>query len=253
MIDDLMSLWGKERNLVSSIRDYIKRNDPNCEIVYIPNLIPKKKVDYIFVAMEPSFGTWARTEFEAQKKIDAGFKNFIDSWDVMAFHYCASNYLSQSYYITDISKAAMKVKNADKYRDWIYQKWSVLLKEEIEIVGNKRCRLVPVGFKAKLFIKEVLPNYSILDDILHYSGTASRHRNRLPAIYPQEYIYYTERLNQKCLVNSANIIINDQNIPHSTLRGLKNGLLGKVPTITESRKKLMFTYYTMFNEIRTSM
>jgi hypothetical protein len=251
--NDLRGLWEKERSLVSSIKEVIKSDDPNCEIVYIPNLIPKSHVDFIFVAMEPSFGTWARTEIEAQGKIDAGFRNFIDSWDVMAFHYCISEYLSASYYITDISKAAMKVKNAEKYREWIYKQWADILKEEIELIASKRCKIIPVGHTANNFISERFSDYRILDSVLHYSWSASRHRNRVPTQDQRGYAEYKKHLNPNCLVENAGRIITQQKIPLSTLRGIRNGLQRKAPTVTESRKKLMFSYFTVFTRLKNKL
>ena len=65
---ELEELRLKEKALLESIRDRIKKLDPDCEIVYLPNLIPKEKVKYIFVAMEPSFGRWAKDEKDAEKR-----------------------------------------------------------------------------------------------------------------------------------------------------------------------------------------
>ncbi len=251
--NDLRKLREKERILVSSIKEVIKSDDPQCEIVYIPNLIPKSRVEFIFVAMEPSFGAWARTEMEAQRKVDAGFLNFIDSWDVMAFHYCISEYLSASYYITDISKAAMKVKNAERYREWIYEQWADLLKEEMEIVASDRSKIIPVGHTANDFISGRFNDYPILESVLHYSWNASRHRNRVPKQDPSGYAEYGKFLNPNCLAENADRIITEQKIPLSTLRGIRNGLQRKASTITESRKKLMFAYFKLFTRLKNDL
>ena len=250
MENDLKLLREKEKKLVSSIKECIKKKDPKCEIVYLPNLTPKNRVDFIFVAMEPSFGTWAKTENEAQNKIDSGFRNFIDSWDVMAFHYCISSYLSTSYYITDISKAAMKVKNANKNRDWIFLKWKNLLVEEIDIIASNKCKLIPVGHKANDYISEHFSNYSVLDRILHYSCSAAKHRKNIPEAHPKYYCEYKNRLDQASFLQNVKNIIREHGIPGSTLKGIKKGLERNEPRITESRKQLMFSYYNVFNHYR---
>ncbi len=244
--NDIKLLREKEKELVSSIKDSIKSKDPNCDIVYLPNLTPKSHVDFIFVAMEPSFGAWANNEDEAQEKIDSGFRNFIDSWDVMAFHYCISNYLSKSYYITDISKAAMKVRDATINRDWIYIKWKDLLNEEIDIIASCNCKLIPVGDKANDFISEHLSKYRILNKILHYSVTAAKYRKNEPVAYPTHYVDFKNTINEKLFMMNVKNIIKEYEIPESTLKGIKKGLERNEPSLTESRKQLMFTYYNAF-------
>ena len=45
--------------------------------VYLPNLEPSGPVRYVFIAMEPSLGRWARSPQEARARVEAGFRNFI--------------------------------------------------------------------------------------------------------------------------------------------------------------------------------
>ncbi|MFA4864773.1 MAG: hypothetical protein WC605_13505 [Bacteroidales bacterium] len=85
----------KEIKLVKSIGDEIKKINPNFEIAYLPNLSPKEKVKYIFIAMEPSLRRWAKDEKEAKEMVEKGFRNFILSWDDFIFHFCITRYLSQ--------------------------------------------------------------------------------------------------------------------------------------------------------------
>ena len=45
--------------------------------VYLPNVEPPGRVAYVFIAMEPSLGRWARSPHEARAKVAAGFRNFV--------------------------------------------------------------------------------------------------------------------------------------------------------------------------------
>ena len=59
--------------------------------VFIPNPEPVSKVDYIFVAMEPSLGGWAKSKEEALEKVNRGFRNFLDGYETMILHFCIRN------------------------------------------------------------------------------------------------------------------------------------------------------------------
>ena len=48
--------------------------------------------------------------------INEGFRNFLWSIEDFLFHYSIYHYLSPNYYITDISKVAVKTKIANETR-----------------------------------------------------------------------------------------------------------------------------------------
>lgn len=245
--------------MVEAIRDEVKKFDATCEIVYLPNLMPLRPVKYVFIAMEPSFGRWARNEEDAKRRIREGFRNFILTWEDFILHYCIHTYLSPSYYVTDISQAAMKVKNADYWRDRIYPKWIDLLTEEIELVGQEACKLIFVGTKVETFLKPKqvygkLSNRDVVKTILHYSGQAGRQRKVLPYRYPEEFHDFkkNQTLSSKIILDFATMFLKENDIPVKTVRWILSKLKHSKTRLSESRKELMFTYYHEFRELATS-
>lgn len=246
----LKELSLREKALVKSIRDDIKKTDSSCEIVYLPNLTLRKKVEYIFITMEPSFDRWAKNEKDAKEKIDNGFRNFILSWDDFIFHYCITNYLSHSYFVTDISKAAMKVKNANRWRNKIYPKWKEPLKKEIEIVGQNDYKLIIVGKSAKKFIsKHKELNRKVLKTVLHFSGQAGKQRKKIPQKYPEDFKDFKKNLSSDVILDFAENFLKQNNIPTQIMEWVLKKLKNNKTKLSESRKELMFTYYRKFQEI----
>ena len=94
--------------------------------VYLPNPQPLAPVQYVLLCMEPSWDGWAKTLSveEARKKVHVkGFRNFlaVDPKDIglHILQFCAQHYLcrpGENYYLTDVSKGAMKGKQADHQR-----------------------------------------------------------------------------------------------------------------------------------------
>jgi hypothetical protein len=107
--------------------------------LYLPNIVLHSPADYVFICMEPSLGEWARNHSEAESRLEAGFRNFIDGYNTMILHFAVRNYLcknNQRYHITDLSKGAMLVRHADADRIERYKNWYPLLIEEIELVAS---------------------------------------------------------------------------------------------------------------------
>ena len=112
-----------------------KRNDE----IYLPNIVPHGPVDYIFICMEPSLGEWARSRDAAESQLKAGFRNFLDGFNTMILHYAIRNYLcknNQRYHITDLSKGAMLVRDADDNRITRYMNWYPLLLDSTVISSS---------------------------------------------------------------------------------------------------------------------
>ena len=67
--------------------------------IYLPNVEPSGPVDYVFIAMAPSLGHWARTPQEARAKVEAGFRNFVadEVGDVVLLHHAIRHYLCREY------------------------------------------------------------------------------------------------------------------------------------------------------------
>ena len=116
--------------------------------VFLPNPEPSRPVEYVFVCMEPSLGRWARSADEAKSKVEAGFQNFISSIEDFILHFCIQEYLcapTQRYYITDLSKGAMRVTQASVGRAERYDRWYGLLTEELDLVALPYARIITVG------------------------------------------------------------------------------------------------------------
>lgn len=250
--EQLEYLRYKEKRLVKSIRDEIKGIDSDCNIIYLPNLIPKKRLEYILIAMEPSFGRWAKDENEAEIKIKQGFRNFILSWDDFIFHYCIINYLSPSYYVTDISKAAMKVRDANRWRNEIYPKWIKLLKEEIRVIGKNDCKLIFVGRSVRKFLEIEMSDFNVVKTVLHYSGQAGKQRKKMSDKYPEDYINFIsiQNLSSQLIIDFAEKFLEENSIPSQMMKWILQRLKDNKSKLTESRKQLMFSYYQEFSEIR---
>src|SRR5712692_139045 len=124
--------------------------------VFLPNVEPEGPAHYVLIAMEPSLSGWAGSADEARSKVEAGFRNFLPSDDVSILHFCIRHYLwgpEERYHITDLSKGAMHVGNANQDRFERYDRWYGLLKEEINLVATPSTRFVAVGNVVHCYLK----------------------------------------------------------------------------------------------------
>lgn len=233
--EQIKKLQIEEKKLVEEIKKKFRLDK---KTIYLPNLIPNKKTDYIFIAMEPSL-KWAKNDVkEAEKWISSGFKNFIYSMEDFILRYSIQNYLkTTSYYITDISKAAMSVKLANENRKKIYHLWIDLLIEEIKIIANKNLKIIAIGNTAEYFInkylKQELKNPVIFDKILHYSPQASKFRKEAPPEFKKSFD-----------VNSFKSFINNFIDNMEMKKDLKDIIFKKLAKqeVTSNRMNLLFTY-----------
>ena len=51
----IVRLREEERNISKKVIRIIKNIHPQAEAIYIPNIEPNNKVNYLFITMEPSF------------------------------------------------------------------------------------------------------------------------------------------------------------------------------------------------------
>ena len=144
--------------------------------VYLPNVEPSGPVEYVFIAMEPSLGRWARSPQQAKAKVEAGFRNFVadEVGDVVLLHHAIRHYLgTESYHLTDFSKGAMLTAQAHSDRTERYDRWYRLLLAELELVGPE-AQIDAVGkVVAQRLRARGFPKFA---EILHYSGLAGRAR-----------------------------------------------------------------------------
>jgi len=227
----------------------IKNKYADYKAVYLPNIIPDCRAKYVFIAMEPSF-RWARgDESFAKKQIANGFKNFIYSAEDFCLHYAITKFLGNSYYITDISKAAMSTKNANKIRDEIYPDCIGLLKEEIREIGKHKCSVYFIGAKVEEWLLGEIDGRRIL----HYSSNACKKRNEKPKEFPKEYKEFSETLTEVEFLDFISWRLKsfrlDRNITGEIYRKFIQRANNRANSVlTDSRKKLIFTYYKEFQK-----
>lgn len=119
--------------------------------VFLPNPEPSGPADYVFICMEPSLGTWARTPDQAKARAGAGFRNFVSSAEDFILHFCIRPYLcapAERYHLTDLSKGAMLTGHASIGRNSRYDRWYGLLVEELDLVARPGAGIFAVGSHA---------------------------------------------------------------------------------------------------------
>ncbi len=244
----------KYQELESRFKHQVEKDNEFWESVYLPNaIIPDKEVDYVLIGMEPSLGRWTE---KTQRRLSQGSKNFAYSIEDFILHYCIQHYLcseTETYYITDLSKGAMLSKEAGKGRTKRYKSWYKLLKDEIKLVSNKAAKVIAIS-KPKVydFLKKSKFGEETgreLFHIPHYSSQNSWYWDK--EIRGQE-----SELNK--FIASAQVTIDeirkvadcilDQCKMEDDLRGEIYARLPK--QLTESKKKLVFTYKTCFKHIK---
>lgn len=144
--------------------------------IYLPLIRPEEPVDYVFIAMEPSF-KWAKTEEAAHELISCGAKSLFD----LQLHFSIRRYLcqvGQTYYLTNLSKGAMTVRRAAISRNERYERWYDLLKEEVALVGKTGTKYFAIGKEVERFINR--KGFPLLAGGLpHYSRSARPHIRKL--------------------------------------------------------------------------
>lgn len=154
------------------------------ESAYLPIPHICDKPEFCFVAMEPSLGK-ASVE-STRTNVERGYVNFLRAEVAYILHYCAYTYLcgsTFSYYLTDLSKGAMKTIMAARERDERYLNWVDLLRSELSLLGQPM--VVAVGDK----VEEQLRKFKIdfVYTIPHYSWSNSHKVKRVYTNYEQEY------------------------------------------------------------------
>ena len=219
----------------------IKDRSRGIECYYLPCVKPENMVDYIFVSvdyifvgMEPSSGGADSVE-DGERKVREGANNFgcccpppYDArYPLGLFKLSFDRFLKDSgetYYMTDVSKGAMLVKNAAGSRKQRFEDWYPLLRKEISIVGKPGATIIAIGKQ----VQELLERKSgqPVDRVLHYSPVAAAHRKREAEKDPEGF------------------------------EAFKKEQLGEggrwAEDLTTSMMHLIFTYYKQFGRIRDS-
>ena len=203
--------------------------------VYLPNVKPKHKVDYIFVGMEPSFG-WAKSVEDGEKKVEEGFRNFTTHDDAKGTLKLLKDSIDrfllrcgETYHLTDLAKGAIPVKRAEIDREQRYKEWYPLLLKEIDVVGKQGASIIAIGKKVEKFLRQNDLEGNTdrrLHDVMHYSAAASRWWKREAERDPKGF---------------------------EAFKNEQFGERGEWPKdLTLPKMKLVFTYYKQFKGIRNS-
>lgn len=220
------------------------------EGIYLPNIKPANPVDFVFVGMEPSIGRWAPDLQKAREMIDRGFKNFAWSIEDFILHFCIREYLcnaSETYYITDVSKGAMKTRAAGRQRKDRYEDWYPLLQEELRVTTKPEARIISIGKRVGSFLSKKGTRGHV-ETILHYSQQANKHRGLNSKRQPKAYHEFSSSITLCDVMRTAEEVMTDAGMKpfiDDTLMRLNQGL-----GLTDSRKKLMFDYKVSFECVR---
>ncbi len=209
---------------------------------YVPNPAPAGPVDFIFVTQEPSLAVP-----QLQDWIAAGGRNFLWSQEDFILHWAAQQYLKRPYHITDISKGAMRVKDANRDRGSRWERWWPSLAEEIALVSkpNGTTAIVAVGKTVTApFLREHRSPLALT--ILHYSPVAMKSRASAIEGHEQEFEAFAAWLAWERVVNEAVVpAMKEAGLPPS----MQNEVIERLPKrLTPSQKKLAFAYQRAFSE-----
>lgn len=129
--------------------------------VYIPNVKPERRADYVLVAMEPNIREAQNTD-GVERLVAGGLKGFqpgpVDEPLGLFMRaiklYLCPNPEERTYWLTDFSKGAMPPVLAAKYWKETYEGWYPLLSEEIALVGKPGCPVIAIGGQVEGFLRE---------------------------------------------------------------------------------------------------
>ncbi len=226
------------KELEEEFRQRVKEDkNSGIESIFLPNMEPNGRVDYVLVGMEPSLGSWGKDLDKARKKIDEGFRNFCGVW---ILHSTVRNYLcrnGETYYLTDLAKGAMLTTSSAAGNVKKYEDWYPLFEKEMELVAKPGTKIISIGTKVGLFLlgKGL---YRHAGMIPHYSTRAVHDREKVIRGREDGFKKFSEGLN---------------NFPiHPCIPGreCQPAHDPRKITLSEARKTLMFDYKLRFEQIR---
>ena len=228
------------------------------ESTLLRNSNPKGPVDFILIAMEPSFGGRRpdKEERPAEWKDikEKEIRNFSGSIEDFILHFCVRKYLcqgEQTYYLTDLSKGAMPGGNAGIERQRRYERWYPLLKEELRLVAKPgKTRIIAIGN----MVADFLEGRSLCEHVemvLHYSKSAAGYRENAIRPWKDHFPRFCQTVNWSDIEEAANDVLKQggysENSTYHKVKQLQNS-----SGVTDSRKMLMFHYKNRFEELKTA-
>lgn len=215
--------------------------------IYVPNPVPAGRVDYVLVAMEPS-----GPSDDLRAWIAAGFRNFLRSPDDFILHWSVRRYLcgpGQTYHITDVSKGAMTVKEANRDRRQRWDRWWPSLAAEIELLSKSdgATKIVVVGKSVHRFLQR--QGCRMDGTVLHYSPQAVRWRSKAVQGHDDAFAEFASLTLERVVSEAAMPAMTAAQVPDWMQRRTLERLPGY---LSHSQKQLAFTYRRAFAGLTAS-
>ena len=207
-------------------------------------------MDFVLVAKEPSLSGGGLGKEDS---------NFSQSIEDFILHYCVREYLcegAETYYLTDLSKGAMSVKDAGKDPLPRYYRWYPLLEEELRLVTKPgKTRVIAIGNGARDFLtaKNLCCGRICdrIEGVMHSSRVAAPHIEKAIQCWKGSFPEFSETVEMDDIVKTARCVWEEIGHSQSEIkRRVKQ--LQRGSGLTESRKKLMFYYKNRFEKLRTA-
>ena len=223
--------------------------------VFLPNIRPEGPVDFVLIGQEPSCGNG--NPDKAREVTDRVDRNFSGSLEDFILHFCVKKYLckgGKTYYLTDLSKGAMKTGVADREREKRYEEWYPLLKRELRVVAKPGAQAISIGRTVQCFLERKAPDGCIIKriphygGILHYSLQAAPHRGKASKCDPEGYRQFCSEVNLRDVEQAAKEVLAQAGMGESHINHNLNRLRAGCG-LTDSRKMLMFDYKVAFGRI----
>ncbi len=218
---------------------------------YLPNVKPRRKVDFVLVAMEPTRGKKQPQVLEDCRHEDCKSMNFVNSIEDFILHFCIRKYLCKddecvTYHITDLAKGQMLPSKAREGRWDRWERWYALLYREIQLIAKPQAPVISIGKEVERFLNaKRLPNH--VGSIVHYSRRASKAHGKIPRKQPQTYRRFKKDVTACSLKAIVCKVLKDER-RDTCVKGLLNRLQ-LCRNFSESRKKLAFTYKVKFESL----
>ena len=225
------------------------------------NIQPDGPADFILIAQEPAKrehpltgkrpSDWERIKHNENRNFCGHIYDFM-------FHFCVRNYLckkDQTYYLTDLSKGAMSVKQASDTSPKTYKRWYPLLLEELDLMAKPgQTQIIAIGRKVQAFLtrSDKCGKFEGIDWVAHYSQNALPYRIR--AIKPHLCEFeegFRQTLDFNCILKTTENVLVRAGYSEKS-RQKKRQELCKGSRLTTARKKSIFYYKKRFEELKAS-
>ena len=222
------------------------------------NIQPDGPADFILIAQEPAWGGQKKTgkcppDWEFVK--DRENRNFCGHIYDFMFHFCVRNYLcedGQTYYLTDLSKGAMSVKQAAATSRETYKRWYPLLVEELNLMAKPEgTRVIAIGKKVQAFLRR-REEFPAVEQVIHYANTATW--AKIKAIQPHisEFPEFAKRLDFNDILDTTEKVLLRAGYSNSSREEKCQRFRRSKSHLTTARKKSIFYYKKRFEELKVS-